>query len=101
MCGLEGQIENMIRAGVDPAFQLQPGIWIDGCDNGTTSMGWTEPSLKAWLSFLGTHTVPLSYPSNPARNRTATSTVPLSYMYPSNQPTKELERLSCGQGRRG
>ena len=54
MCGLEGQIENMIRAGVDPAFQLQPGIWIDGCDNGTTSMGWTEPSLKAWLSFLGT-----------------------------------------------
>ena len=56
MCGLEGQIENMIRAGVDPAFQLQPGIWIDGCDNGTTSMGWTEPSLRAWLSFLGTHT---------------------------------------------
>ena len=44
----------MIASGVDPSFQLQPGISPDGCtaDGTTTNRGWTEATLREFLSFL-------------------------------------------------
>ena len=44
----------MIASGVEPSFQLQPGISPDGCtaDGTTTNRGWTEATLREFLSFL-------------------------------------------------
>ena len=44
----------MIASGADPSFQLQPGISPDGCtpDGTTTNRGWTEATLREFLSFL-------------------------------------------------
>ena len=44
----------MIASGVDPSFQLQPGISPDGCtaDGTTTNRGWTEATLREFLRFL-------------------------------------------------
>lgn len=54
-CGIEGQVQDMLDHGVDPTFQLQPGISPDGCTNGTTtSGGWTQPALAQYLDFLDT-----------------------------------------------
>lgn len=54
-CGIEGMVEDMIAHGVDPSFQLQPGISPDGCTNGTTtSGGWTQLALAEYLDFLDT-----------------------------------------------
>ena len=49
-----GQILDMIKYGVKPGYQLQPGLWVDDCaPNGTmTSAGWTQPSLRQFLAIL-------------------------------------------------
>ena len=53
-CGVEGQVLDMIKYGVDPGYQLQTGLWVDGCfPNGTmTTQGWTEQSLTDFLQLL-------------------------------------------------
>ena len=43
----------MLEAGVDPSYQLQPAVWVEGCkDPDKTSEGWTRDSLAEFLRFL-------------------------------------------------
>lgn len=53
-CGIEGQVLDMVEHGVDPHYQLQPGISPDGCDSSgvATNGGWTQPALAEYLDFL-------------------------------------------------
>jgi hypothetical protein len=60
-CGIKGQIMNMLEAGVDPNYQLQPAIDIQTCkacadmgicDSGITDTGWTKSALREFLSYL-------------------------------------------------
>jgi len=55
MCGLEGQIENMVARGVDvKSGQLSPGLSPGPCssDGSATINGWTQESLANFLLFL-------------------------------------------------
>ena len=60
-CGLEGQIEDMVRNGANGSSgQLQLGIQASGDCTGdglTTGHGWTEPSLEHFLAFADTQGV--------------------------------------------
>lgn len=64
-CGLEGQVLDMARNGVDAASgQLSPGLWPTACsaDGSETGNGWTKEALTSFLSFLdeqGVRTVTL------------------------------------------
>jgi hypothetical protein len=44
MCGLEGQVLDMLKHNVDPNGQLSPGISPGGCsaDGNSTGNGWTQ-----------------------------------------------------------
>ena len=62
-CGIEGQVLDMIKQGVDPAGQLSPGLWPTPCsaDGTNTSTGWTKAALAEFLTFLVSATLrPLS-----------------------------------------
>ena len=58
-CGIEGQVLDMIKQGVDPAGQLSPGLWPTPCsaDGTNTSTGWTKAALAEFLTFLDAHKV--------------------------------------------
>jgi len=38
-CGLEGQVLDMLRAGVEPTYQLQLGVQANGCSADGTYSG--------------------------------------------------------------
>lgn len=55
LCGVEGQIDDMLRIGAHaPSGQLQAGLWMGPCaPNGTTTQqGWTEEALGDFLGYL-------------------------------------------------
>lgn len=54
LCGLEGQVRDMLAHGVDGNGQLSPGINPAKCEpNGTmTANGWTQDALSQFLDFL-------------------------------------------------
>jgi hypothetical protein len=58
-CGLEGQVLDMLKHGVNPNGQLSPGIAPNLCsaDGLSTSNGWTKASLTEFLEFLDTKQV--------------------------------------------
>ena len=64
-CGLEGQVEDMLKHGANPSTgQLSPGLCPDICsaDGKSTANGWTQESLATFLAFLdakGVRTVTL------------------------------------------
>ena len=43
-----------LEHGIEPSYQLQPGIAPDGCstDPDKTSLGWTRDNLGDFLDFL-------------------------------------------------
>ena len=50
-CGLGGTVKDLLTHGARKS-QLSPGIWMDACVNGTTTMqGWTQPILKSFLDY--------------------------------------------------
>lgn len=60
LCGLEGQVLDMLAHGVVAATgQLSPGLSPGRCsaDGSTTAEGWTERALTSFLSFLDTQQV--------------------------------------------
>eukprot|EP00038_Savillea_parva_P005864 m.160364 g.160364 ORF g.160364 m.160364 type:complete len:371 (-) comp11935_c0_seq1:339-1451(-) len=54
LCGLEGQVLDMLSHGVKPNGQLSPGLMPNPCvPNGTmTTNGWTQDALTHFLNLL-------------------------------------------------
>jgi hypothetical protein len=62
-CGLKGQVQNMLDAGVDAASgQLSPGLWMNHCHispefpGGVTAQGWTAGRKHRCARFSSTST---------------------------------------------
>jgi hypothetical protein len=52
-CGLGGTVKDLLTHGARKS-QLSPGIWMDACVNGTTTVqGWTQSILKSFLHYAG------------------------------------------------
>ena len=103
-CGIEGQVEDMLRHGVDPKFQLQPGISPDGCtttnvssnSSGVTGGGWTEVALGEYLDYLdlkGVRTLTI-WTSDAFLLPSTTFTCPWFMPMLRNWTTKELQAKS-------
>jgi hypothetical protein len=73
-CGVEGQIYDMIENGADPAYQLQPGIWIDECfPNGTMTQQVISFQKRSFLPLFCSYKTDYIMPMSISQDRLGTN----------------------------